>query len=56
VPIAFKSGSLNLLEASGPVQVCNGIALPFTEKEQRKDQSINVFFGGEALILLMEVE
>jgi len=29
VPIVLKSGSLNLLEPSGPVQVCNGIALPF---------------------------
>jgi hypothetical protein len=26
----MKSGSLNLLEPSGPVQACNGIALPFT--------------------------
>jgi len=29
VPIVLKSGSLNLLEPSGPVQDCNGIALPF---------------------------
>jgi hypothetical protein len=28
VPIVLKSGSLNLLEPPGPVQVCNGIALP----------------------------
>ena len=28
MPIVFKSGSLNLLEPSGPVQACNGIALP----------------------------
>ena len=28
VPIVLKSGSLNLLEPSGPVQTCNGIALP----------------------------
>jgi len=28
VSIVLKSGSLNLLEPSGPVQVCNGIALP----------------------------
>jgi hypothetical protein len=28
VPIVLKSGSLNLLEPSGPVHVCNGIALP----------------------------
>jgi hypothetical protein len=26
--ICLKSGSLNLLEPSGPVQACNGIALP----------------------------
>ena len=28
VPTVLKSGSLNLLEPSGPVQSCNGIALP----------------------------
>jgi hypothetical protein len=32
VPIVLKSGSLNLLEPSGPVQACNGIALTFTNK------------------------
>jgi hypothetical protein len=30
VPIVLKSGSLNLLEPLGPVQACNGIALPLT--------------------------
>jgi len=29
VPNVLKSGSLNLLEPSGPVQACNGITLPF---------------------------
>jgi hypothetical protein len=29
VPIVFKCGSLNLLEPSGPLQACNGIALSF---------------------------
>jgi len=29
VPIVFKSGILNLLEPSGSVQACNGIALLF---------------------------
>jgi len=29
VPTVLKSVSLNLLEPSGPVQLCNGIALPF---------------------------
>jgi len=30
LPIVMKSGSLNLLESSGPVQVFTGIALSFT--------------------------
>jgi hypothetical protein len=30
MPIVLKSGSLNLLEPSGPVQAWTGIALPFT--------------------------
>ena len=30
VPDVLKSGSLNLLESSAPVQACHGIALPFT--------------------------
>jgi hypothetical protein len=29
VSIFLKSGSLNLLEPSGPVKACNGIALPY---------------------------
>jgi hypothetical protein len=28
VPVVLKSGSLNLLEHSGPVLACNGIDLP----------------------------
>ena len=28
MPIILKSGSLNLLEPSGPVQACNGFAFP----------------------------
>jgi hypothetical protein len=28
MPIVLKSESLKLLELSGPVQTCNGIALP----------------------------
>ena len=27
--VVTKSGSLNFLEPSGPVQACNGTALPF---------------------------
>jgi len=35
--IVLKSGSLELLEPSGPVQVCNGIALPLPRKEYTCD-------------------
>jgi len=31
MPTVLKSGILTLLETSGPVQVCNGIALPFED-------------------------
>jgi len=30
VPTVMKSGSLNYLELSGPVQACNGIVSTFT--------------------------
>jgi len=33
VPTVLKYGNLSLLEPSGPVQACNGIALPFTSKK-----------------------
>ena len=32
MPNVLKSGSLSLLELSGPVQACNGIALPLPLK------------------------
>ena len=31
VPIVLKSGSLSLVEPSGPLQACNGIALPLKQ-------------------------
>jgi hypothetical protein len=38
LPIVLKSGSLKLLEPSGPVQACNGTALPLqcSKDRQRK--------------------
>ena len=36
MPIVLKSGSLNFLELSGPVQACTGIALPFILKDECK--------------------
>jgi hypothetical protein len=49
MPIFLKSGNLKLLETSGPVHACNGIALPFTKivpftgylqemRQKKKDQ------------------
>jgi hypothetical protein len=37
MPTVLKSGRLNLLELSGPVQVCNGIALPYFSYERSDD-------------------
>ena len=41
-PTAMKSGSLNLLEPSGPVQACNGIALPFTPSPTQYNAQFSV--------------
>ena len=43
MPIVLKSGNLNLLERSGPVQACNGIALPFLLQELRSVQFHYIF-------------
>jgi len=40
VLIVLKSGSLNLLEASGLVQACNGIALPCTTAQMQKKKKV----------------
>jgi hypothetical protein len=37
VLIVLKSGSLNLLEPSGPVQACNGTALPYTVTDKQDE-------------------
>ena len=43
VPIVLKSGILNLLEPSGPVQACNGIACypfyPFMKRLKKTDKT-----------------
>jgi hypothetical protein len=46
MPIVLKYGSLNLLEPSGDVKACNGIALPLHEdgdvkKGSRKIRNYN---------------
>jgi hypothetical protein len=48
VPIVLKSGSLNLLEPSGPAKACNGIALPLLGDGKlghtlRKERRLKVF-------------
>ena len=44
----MKYGSLNLLEPSGPVQACNGIA---KEKERKKKKKKKVFYSKEGLFI-----
>jgi hypothetical protein len=46
VPIVLKYGSLNLLETSGLVQACNGIALPFTNEIAKYEKRSHVKVGG----------
>ena len=47
--IVLKSVSLNLLEPSGPVQDCNGIALPFylflTDSDVAVDSIVTLSYG-----------
>ena len=44
-PIVLKSGNLNLLEPSGPVQACNGIALPIIQSNSLTFWRRNYFFN-----------
>jgi len=50
--LVTKSGSLNFLEPSGPIQACNGTALPFGGESsgQRDDEAFVTY-----LILLYSV-
>ena len=41
MPTLLKSGSLNLLELSGPVQACNGIAVPFNDDDDDNNNNNN---------------
>jgi hypothetical protein len=40
--VVTKSGSLNLMEPSGPVQACNGTALPFYSSFYRGSTVVKV--------------
>jgi hypothetical protein len=50
VPIVLESGSLNLLEASGPVQACKGIALPFFLPNERRNMKVPVLNQKSAIL------
>jgi len=43
MPIVLKSGSLNPLEPSGPLQACNGVALPVRHSVRYSLISICIF-------------
>jgi hypothetical protein len=42
VPIVLKSGILNLLEPSGPVKACNGIALHLKLNAERLNTALKL--------------
>ena len=52
VSIVLKSGSLNLLEPSGPVQACNGTALPLKFLLQPYHLHVSIFLKSGSLNLL----
>jgi len=54
VPSVWTSGSLSLLEPSGPVQARNGIALPFILYLESGDTRFILFFFFQALKFLVE--
>jgi hypothetical protein len=49
MPIVLKSGSLNLLEPSGPVKACNGIALPLPLHSVASDIGVIIILRNKKL-------
>jgi len=45
MPIVLKPGGLNFLELSGPVQACNGIALPSLRCNYRAETIVRMQTG-----------
>jgi hypothetical protein len=54
VPIVLKCGSLNLLEPSGPVQGCNGIALLFLSSYYLNQPFVQNFKNSLAQIKIVD--
>ena len=46
MPIVLKFGSPKILEPSGPVQACSGIALPSIHNLSKCNYSIEIVFRG----------
>jgi hypothetical protein len=55
VPIELISGSLNLLEPSGPVKACNGITLPFSGDSNSKVVLVVVVVVVVMVLVVIEV-
>ena len=49
MPIVLKSGSFNLLDPSGPVQACNGIALPLQTHRRARVELCNLALAARPL-------
>ena len=55
MPIVLKSGSLNLLEPSGPVQACNGIGLPLLTPYLLNSMQLSPFWDANRFAASQEI-
>ena len=55
MPIVLKSGSLNLLESSGPVQACNGIDSTTSSSRSSSSGGGGISSSGSSLVVVVVV-
>jgi len=53
--IVMKSGNLKFLESSGPLQACNGTALPFTVMRILVDE-MSQFYARLSIVLALSLK
>jgi len=54
--VVTKSGNPNFLEPSGPLQACNGTALPFSSNSSSSSSSSSSSNRGSSIVVVMEEE
>ena len=53
--VVMKSGNLNFLEPSGPLQDCNGTGLPWSEAARGVGVILTLTWSGGGLLLLLGI-